>query len=305
MSNRIIRKLEGGVARARNTLEWAASRALRGEGPWCRNRWGRRYRAMSLQEYHYVRDGNPETHEAALVERLLRPGMTVVDVGANHGLFTFEALEFIRPGGRLHSFEPAPATRELFEANLRANGVEGEVLVFGAAVGAESGEARLRVHDDWSGLNTLAGRDITWLGRELKPDRIVTVPVVTLDAHASEHGLDRIDFLKIDVEGFELDVLRGARGLLDAGRIGAIMLEVGDVTCTNAGVGPESILEELMRSRYTLRSIRPDGGAGEGIVAFPRSSFSANFLAAHDWEPVLERLATSGEARRQLAPGSC
>lgn len=285
MGGSIVRKMGQRIAKARNSLEWGASLALGRKGPWCRNRWGRRYRAMSLQEYHYIRGGNPETHEAALLEKVLRPGMTVVDVGANHGLFTIEALEFIRPGGRVHAFEPAPATRELFETNLKANGMEADVRTFSAAVGAAPGEARLRIHDEWSGLNTLAARDITWLGRELKADRIVSVPIVTLDAHAAEQGLDRIDFLKIDVEGFELDVLKGARGLLDAGRVGFVMLEVGDVTCANAGVEPAAILSELGRSGYTLRSIRADGGAGGRIEGFPSSTFSANFLAGRDEVP--------------------
>ena len=282
----MIRKLGRRIARVRNALEWKLSFALTRKGPWCRNRWGRRYRAMGLQEYHYLRDGNPETHEAAMLQRLMRPGMTVVDIGANHGLFTLEVLEFIRPGGRVHAFEPATATRELLEANLKANGLEGEVRVFPAAVGAAPGEASLRIHDEWSGLNTLARRDITWLGRELKADRVLTVPVVTLDDHAAAHGLDRIDFLKIDVEGFELDVLKGARGLLDAGRIDIAMLEVGDVTCANAGVEPSAILAELGRSGYALYTIRADGGVGERIEAFPSSTFSANFLAVRD-EAVL------------------
>ncbi len=47
----------------RNTIEWCASRAIRNEAPWSFNRWGQRYQAVSLSEYHYLRDGNPENYE--------------------------------------------------------------------------------------------------------------------------------------------------------------------------------------------------------------------------------------------------
>src|SRR5581483_1954207 len=77
--------------RLRNTIEWRAARAFRQDAPWLRNRWGQSYQAISLSEYHYLRNGNPETHESALIERVLRPGMMVIDVGANHGLFSLEA----------------------------------------------------------------------------------------------------------------------------------------------------------------------------------------------------------------------
>jgi FkbM family methyltransferase len=269
------------LRRLRNAVEWHGAQAFRHESPWCYNRWGHRYRAVSLQEYDYLRDGNPETHEAALLERLLRPGMTVVDVGANHGLFSLEAAHFVGPEGRIHAFEPAPATYDCLMANLRANGLE-DVRVFRSALGAEPGSARLRVHREWSGLNTLADRDITWMGDKLSPDEVIEVPVTTLEAHAAAEGLDRIDFLKIDVEGFELSVLRGARSLLADRKIDRIMLEVGDVTCANAGVEPAAILAELAGLGYGVYGITPDGSIVSRIASFPAGSFSANYLAFHE-----------------------
>jgi FkbM family methyltransferase len=263
----------------RDRLEWHTAHALQGASPWCRNRWGHRYRAISLAEYHYLRDGNPETYEAALLERTLRPGMTIVDVGANHGLFSLEAAHFVGESGRIHAFEPAPATRPLLQENLAANDLDGLVRVFPHALGAVPGVARLRVHHELSGLNTLAPEDITWNHARLHADEVVEVPVRRLDDHAAEHRLEAIDFLKIDVEGYELSVLRGASGLLESRAVRRIMLEVGDVTCANAHVEPGEILEFLGDVGYTLHPITERGELGERLARFPAGPFSANFLA--------------------------
>jgi FkbM family methyltransferase len=277
-----LERLGPAVARrlrlARDTVEWHAAHAARRQGRWCTNRWGHRYRAGSLADYHYLRDGNPETHEARLLERLLGPGMVVVDVGANHGLFSLEAAHWIGPSGVVHAFEPTPRTRELLLENLQANQIDC-IQVFPEALGEAPGTARLRVHHELSGLNSLADDEITWNQRRLAADEVIEVPVNTLDLHAARAGLPRIDFLKIDVEGFELSVLRGARRLLGERRVGWLLLEVGDVTCANAGVQPEEILCELALSGYLMREITPSGTAGPVVQSFPAGSFSANYLA--------------------------
>lgn len=280
--HRARRGLGWRVRRIRDSIEWRTSRQLLGRSPWCRNRWGHRYQAMSLAEYHYLRNGNPETHEALLLEQLLLPGMTVVDVGANHGLFSLEAAHAIGSRGRIFAFEPAPATRSLLERNLRCNGLDRQVQVIALALGEGQGTARLRVHHDLTGLNTLAESDITWNHRTLPADEVVEVQVTTLDDFARTRGIDRIDFLKIDVEGFELSVLRGARWLLSKRRIGWIMLEVGDVTCANAGVRPDAIIGFLDQVGHSLFRITPEGRIGSRVRAFPKESFAANFLAAPD-----------------------
>ena len=148
----------------------AHAHAIRNEPPWSQNRWGQRYQAVSLSEYHYLRNGNPENYESALIERILKPGMTVIDVGANHGMFSLEAAHLIGPEGILHAFEPTPETRELLQNNLAANGLS-TVKVFPSALGETKGTARLRVHNEMSGLNTLAAMDVTWNHQRLPPTR--------------------------------------------------------------------------------------------------------------------------------------
>jgi FkbM family methyltransferase len=262
----------------RNTIEWHSAHAIRNEAPWSQNRWGQRYQAVSLSEYHYLRDGNPENYESALIERLLQPGMTVIDVGANHGMFSLEAAHLIGEQGIVHAFEPTPSTRKLLVKNLAANRIS-TVTVLPSALAEHPGMARLRVHKEMSGLNTLAPVDVTWNRQKLVADQIIEVPVTTLDAHTSEQGLQRVNFLKIDVEGFELSVIRGARGLLSQKRVDLILLEIGDVTCATAGVDPLDLVNELASHGYRLRSINSEGEITDRVSAFPATTFSANFVA--------------------------
>ena len=255
-------------------IEWRASHAVQREAPWSRNRWGQRYQAVSLSEYHYLREVNPENHESALIERVIHPGMTFADVGANHGMFSLEAAHLIGPGGVVHAFEPTPSTRVLLQNNLAVNGLS-TVRIFASALGETPGMARLRVHKEMSGLNTLATHEVTWNRQTLVADEIIEVPVTTLDAHAAREQLERIDFLKIDVEGFELGVIRGARELLDARRVDLILLEIGDVTCATAGIEPIELLTELESLGYRLHSINSDGEITDRVRSFPFRTFSA------------------------------
>jgi FkbM family methyltransferase len=282
LSANVLSRVASGISRRckemRNTIEWRAAHAVRNEAPWSQNRWGQRYQAVSLSEYHYLRDGNPESYESALIERILRPGMTVIDVGANHGMFSLEAAHLIAGTGIVHAFEPTPGTRELLLNNLAANGIS-TVKVFSSALGEEPGTALLRVYKELSGLNTLASKEVTWNRQTLVADEIVEVQVTTLDAHSQKEGLHHIDFLKIDVEGFELGVIRGARLLLSEKRIDLILLEIGDVTCATAGVEPMDLLNEIESHGYRLHSINSRGQIADRVRAFPSTTFSANFVA--------------------------
>ncbi len=127
-----------------------------------------------------------------------RAGGVVLDVGANIGLFS---LRHARAGARVYAVEPHPEAFARLERNLAANGLGQRVTALPCALGAAEGWARLR------------GGRATPLTRVI-PDRSGAVRLRTLDALAAELGLARIDLLKLDVEGAEVEVLRGARRVL-------------------------------------------------------------------------------------------
>ena len=150
-------------------------------------------------------------HEVAAIRRVLPAGAAVrqvVDVGANKGLWTAAALAAF-PDAHVHAFEPSDALQE----GLRARyGAEPRVTLNDVALAAEPGTATLHSDVPGSGLASLTARNLEHVGVSM--DHEQQVVVTTLDAYVAERGIDRVDVLKIDVEGHELDVLRGSERTL-------------------------------------------------------------------------------------------
>ncbi len=133
--------------------------------------------------------------ERGLFNQLVRPGMTVVDVGANIGYHVLLFEKLIGPQGKLVAIEPSPENLPELRANLSANDFR-NVRLEEAAVGAERTRVSVR-----GGINS---------GVLTAGQGIATVPMHPLDDLVHEN----VDFVKIDVDGYEFDVLSGARDLL-------------------------------------------------------------------------------------------
>ncbi len=140
----------------------------------------------------------PESDERELIAPLLRPGMTFVDIGANVGVYTlFVSARTGRTGGMASvlAFEPNPRTFAKLEFNCRANGF-GSVRLINAAVGASEGNADLFLESTGN-----AGSATMVAGGTAVPS--VAIRTTTLLAALERAGMEHIDLLKIDVEGYE------------------------------------------------------------------------------------------------------
>ena len=158
-----------------------------------------------------------------LAERWRGREVTVVDVGAHTGEYALSARAAFGPDATLHCFEPQPQTFDLLERRLRA---QPRTSCYPVALGERSGAARLFSEDASSVFTSFYEDAFGAPGHEIT--RVDEVEVRTLDEVAGEVGIDAIDLLKVDVEGHELAVLKGARGLLGAGAIGAVQFEFGE-----------------------------------------------------------------------------
>jgi FkbM family methyltransferase len=137
----------------------------------------------------------------------------VFDVGANCGFFTLHAATQW-PDARLIAIEPHPVSFQRLEENLRVNGLEKRVTTVAAAAGAESGSCQFAVSGDSSmGHVAAAGTAPT--------EKLVRVPLVSLDDCARAQSVWP-DLMKIDVEGFEVEVLKGARSCLEHARFAIV-----------------------------------------------------------------------------------
>jgi FkbM family methyltransferase len=149
----------------------------------------------------------------------LRPGATIVEVGANIGTTTLLLARELRPR-RLVAFEPDPLNAALLRCNVVANGLSDVVVVRETAVSDQAGTADLETSPDNHGdhrVRVVGGND----GPEALAEsqrRTVSVPVTTLDAALSAEGIDPAELALVwsDVQGHEAQMLTGASGLLGA-----------------------------------------------------------------------------------------
>jgi len=151
--------------------------------------------------------GRMGRQEASFFSSVIRPGMHVADVGANIGLYSLLLARATGPGGRIYAFEPDALIAGALRYNLAANDVT-QAEVFEEGVGSGTGTAVLQRNAMNSGDNRLGATT----GTALHSDQ-ATVRVRALQD--SLHGR-RVDLIKIDVQGWEGEVLRGITGLFDA-----------------------------------------------------------------------------------------
>jgi FkbM family methyltransferase len=178
----------------------------------------------------YIRDsdgdGNddPATNGEQWLLNAVLPGcLTVFDVGANRGDWTASALA-VNPGVTVHCFEPSLATFN----ELIARRFPPAVLCNPVGLSAERRAAALFVFDSHPALNSLYCRQGLEDGWGIAPPtRQESVELIRLDEYCDAHGVTSIDYLKLDVEGHELDVLRGGQRLFDDGRIKYGQFEYG------------------------------------------------------------------------------
>jgi FkbM family methyltransferase len=187
------------------------------------------------------------TYEPALVRFLrdeLRRRDVMVDVGAHIGVHALTAAARLRQlsGGAMVAFEPAHDSASKLRAAAARNRLQ--LTVVEAALGTEPGTADLRADPAYdaadAGVRSLHGRG----------PQVQTVPVTTFDAWAAEAHLERLDLVKLDVEGAELEALRGMAGSLGRLRPRALVVEVKQRVLGQAGVDGDEVREYLNRLGY-------------------------------------------------------
>jgi FkbM family methyltransferase len=186
-----------------------------------------------------------EPFETLLVQRLVSPGDTVVDVGANIGYYTLQFARLVGETGRVFAFEPDPRNFALLEENVWQNGYRNVTLVR-AAVASRPGAARLHLNPANRGDHRIYASDP---GRES-----IDVETVALDDYFADRG-GSLDLVKIDVQGAEAGVFLGMRRLIAGSRVARVLSEFWPRGLKVAGGDGGAFLDERLRQGFEVRVV--------------------------------------------------
>jgi len=181
-----------------------------------------------------------------ICSRLIRPGDTVMDIGANIGIVTVCMAKLVGSSGRVHSFEPNPSLvqllRQVIEHNQLAN-----VKLHPVALGQDEGRLELRIPKFNAGAASLVRN------YDLPDCEPVSVPVRRLSAIAAEESIRTVRLIKIDVEGYEAEVFLGGRELLQSAHPDAILFEFNERT--KASLSEYPLIKILLEHNYDLLAV--------------------------------------------------
>ena len=205
-----------------------------------------------LAEPLYVGGGFEEA-ERKLLRRIAKPGMRALDVGANIGLYTILLSKAIGSSGHVWSFEPFPPVANYLKQNIELNELN-NVTVVEKAVAEKEGELDFNVFAEGCDVYNSLGAAYR-PAEQLQSVRKIPVPVTTLDAYADQNGIEKIDLLKIDVEGAEERVLNGAEQLIRRSPNVQIIMEIYEPSAKQCGCSSQRLVEMLSGLGFSMFKI--------------------------------------------------
>lgn len=203
-----------------------------------------------------------EKYETALFKEQVKKGMTVVDIGANVGYYTLIAANLVGENGRVFAFEPGPDNYYLLLKNIEVNGYN-NVIPMQKAVSDKVGTTKLFLSPD--GISELHRiYDLhDWR-------KAIEVETITLDEVFKDKD-DRIDVIKMDIEGAEMAALQGMRRILEQNDRLTIFTEFSPTAIRLSPYSPEQYLAELVKYGFKLFCIDEEK---EEVIPFDMGRFA-------------------------------
>jgi FkbM family methyltransferase len=227
--------------------------------------------------------GQFESGTAKVLERLVQPGSIVLDIGANVGAHTLPLARLVGPKGKVYAFEPTEYAFGKLKRNLQLN----------PALNLRVIAEQIRLTS--SGTNDPAEIYSSWkvIGQEPRHPKHLGIPkstagaqAITLDEYRDRMGIQKIDFVKLDVDGFEVDVIRSGKDTLRRCQP-AICMEISPYVLQERGTSSTELVGVLQESGFQLIDLKtrapitdPSGklktsipdGAGINVLVLPQLS---------------------------------
>lgn len=220
-----------------------------------------------------------ERQTRTALRRLVTPGSLVLDIGANIGAHTLLMAQLVGPGGRVLAFEPTEFAFRKLRRNLDLNpSLAARLKLFHCFLTA-SDDIRVPdgIYSSWP-LGAADGLHAKHLGREMQTD---SAQARSLDAVLAEHADRKVQLVKLDVDGFECDVLRGATSLLrDARPI--FVMELAPYVLEERGASLDQLLSYFLPNGYVFYDERTQkrlASSNRELRGLVRSGESVNVIA--------------------------
>lgn len=222
---------------------------------------------------HLSLNGHFEPGSEAVFASLIKPDMTVVDIGANLGIYTLIAA---RAGCDVYAFEPTPSIFRLLDENIHMNGMResGRIRLFNKAVMDTAGTVSFSICEGVSGQNNNVFADG-------EVQKVISVPAISLDDALAD--VERIDVIKIDVEGAEPYVFQGMRSILERNPTLKILMEFAPSHLRKGGTDPAAFSQSILDMGFRVRMI------DEATKEMRNASFG-ELMAVESTNLLLERM---------------
>jgi len=190
--------------------------------------------------------GEIEPSQTDLMEKIVKPGMIVFDLGANFGWFTLVLSKLVGNSGKVYSFEADPYLVNTLKENVKLNNFS-NVLIQPIAVSNKTGISKFSLNESYDTRNQLDS---------ISPSKnTVDVKITSLDEFSIKEKLKNVDFIKMDIEGSEPKVLEGMKKIIFDNPQLKIITEFNQNAMISVGSLPENMINFLQDAGFTIEEI--------------------------------------------------
>ncbi|KJH71512.1 FkbM family methyltransferase [Aliterella atlantica] len=233
-------------------------------------------KSSKVEDYYF----EYEASEQLLVRKLVQPGMTVFDVGANIGNYSLLLSKLVGISGKVYSFEPASSTFQKLQERIIQSEYN-NIHSCQKAVYSENKNLNFNEFPDdysvWNSIGKPKMANPNGSGDYIPIIKTELVEAITLDSFCQEQNIQKIDYLKLDVEGAESDSLQGAIGLLKAKAISFLQFEISSKMLEGLNREAKSTFDILIENGYECHQILSNGDIGKEVIN--SDSFYENYIA--------------------------